>query len=212
MSLDGKISPQLGQGGAITGASAKQRVHQLRNQLDALLIGRGTALIDNPSLTTRLEQGGRDPLRVILDSRLELPADAKMLQQESTAATWIFCAQEASVERQEQLEQAGAVIQRVNTDANGRPELHQVLRCLGNADITSVLVEGGAAVHGAFLRERLVNQVYLFIAPYFIGDGGTPLIAECRLQKNAISLIETTTESLGQDTLLQGIVPETQNL
>ncbi|XOF34541.1 MAG: bifunctional diaminohydroxyphosphoribosylaminopyrimidine deaminase/5-amino-6-(5-phosphoribosylamino)uracil reductase RibD [Candidatus Electrothrix sp. YB6] len=209
MSLDGKISPQRGQGGAITGPVSRQRVHELRNQLDAILIGSGTALIDNPFLTTRLLEEGnesRDPLRVILDSQLRLPADAKMLRQESDAGTWIFCSKEAPAERQGKLEQAGAVVHRVKSNQDGRPDLHQILQQLGSADITSVLVEGGAGMHGAFLREHLVDQVYLFMAPYFIGEAGTPLIAGYSMGKEKIRLAETTTELVGQDILVQGLL------
>jgi diaminohydroxyphosphoribosylaminopyrimidine deaminase/5-amino-6-(5-phosphoribosylamino)uracil reductase len=208
ISLDGKISPQRGQGGAITGPASRQRVHELRNQLDAILIGSGTALIDNPSLTTRLEQGkeSRDPLRVVLDSQLRLPAEAKMLRQESDAATWIFCSNQALADRQKKLEQVGAVIHRVESGPDGRPDLHQILQQLGSADITSVLVEGGAGVHGAFLREKLLDQVYLFIAPYFIGEAGTPLTAGYRIGKEKICLAKTTTELVGQDILVQGLI------
>jgi diaminohydroxyphosphoribosylaminopyrimidine deaminase/5-amino-6-(5-phosphoribosylamino)uracil reductase len=208
MSLDGKISRKKGQGGAITCTASKTRVHELRDQLDALLIGIDTALIDDPSLTTRLPEGGRDPLRVILDSSLRLPADAKMLRQESTAQTWIFCGLNASAERQKVLEQAGAVIHRTATDSQGRLHLEQVLLLLGRLDITSVLVEGGAAVHGSFLREKLVDQIFLFTAPYFIGDGGTSLLRGYSLDSNGapLELTRIITEILGTDILIQGIV------
>jgi diaminohydroxyphosphoribosylaminopyrimidine deaminase/5-amino-6-(5-phosphoribosylamino)uracil reductase len=214
MSLDGKISRIQGQGGAITGPESRRRVHELRNHLDALLIGVGTALIDDPSLTTRLEKGktteqGRDPLRIILDSQLRLPANAKILRQESNAPTWIFCDKQASTQRQKQLEQAGAVVHRIESGKkNGRPDLRQVLQRLGSADITSVLVEGGATVHGSFLREKLVDQVYLFTAPCFIGDQGTPLLADDRIggyEQNGI-LVKKTTEAVGQDILIQGLM------
>ena len=208
MSLDGKISRKKGQGGAITCTASKTRVHELRDQLDALLIGIDTALIDDPSLTTRLPEGGRDPVRVILDSRLRLPANAKMLCQESTAQTWIFCGPDASAERQNVLEQAGAVVHRTATDGQGRLLVEQVLQVLGRLDITSVLVEGGAAVHGSFLREKQVDQIVLFTAPYFIGDGGTSLMTGYSLDTNEVPLEVTrvTTEILGTDILIQGIV------
>jgi diaminohydroxyphosphoribosylaminopyrimidine deaminase/5-amino-6-(5-phosphoribosylamino)uracil reductase len=210
MSLDGKISRRQGIGGPITGAEAKKRVHLLRNQLDAILIGSGTALIDNPSLTTRLkEEGGRDPLRVVLDSQLRLSPDAKMLTRQSAAATWIFCDENASEHKQKELEQAGAVVHRVeNEQDNGRLDLVQVLRSLGQADITSVLVEGGAAIHGSFLKKKLVDQVYLFTAPYFIGEQGTSLLSGYSLgEKEAPLCLENrTTEVVGQDILLQGLL------
>ena len=208
MSLDGRISPRRGQGGAITGPASKIRVHELRNRLDAILIGIGTALIDNPSLTTRLESNGRDPLRVVLDSGLQLPVAATMLQQQSRAETWIFCDGNASPDRQQKLEAAGAQVIRVASDDLGHLRLQQVLEQLGNAGITSVLVEGGAAIHAAFLGAGLVDQVYLFMAPFFIGDQGTPLVAGNLLsdqKSGTAALTGVSTEKVGQDVLLQGL-------
>lgn len=204
MSLDGRISRERGQGGAITGPESWQRVHELRNELDAILIGIGTALIDNPNLTCRLEDG-RDPLRVVLDSQLRLPPDAQMLGQESAAQTWIFCRKDAPLERRSVLEQAGAVIHPIDTDQDGRLDLRQVLRCLGQRDITSVLVEGGAAVHGAFLRAGLIDQAFLFLAPHFLGERGTPLFTGSAPE---VLLKEIKTETLGNDLLLHGLVQE----
>lgn len=204
LSLDGRISRVRGQGGPITGYESQQRVHELRNELDAILIGIGTALIDNPALTCRLENG-RDPLRVILDSHLRLPLDAKILRQKSTAQTWIFCRKDVASERQLELEQAGALIHKVDVDQNGQLDLHQVLHSLGKAGSTSILVEGGSAVHGTFLREKLADQVYLFLAPYFIGDRGTPLVTG---DAPKIFLRETVSEKLGEDILLHGLVQE----
>jgi diaminohydroxyphosphoribosylaminopyrimidine deaminase/5-amino-6-(5-phosphoribosylamino)uracil reductase len=126
-----------------------------------------------------------------------------VLCQQSDAQTWIFCSHEASLEKQRQLEAAGAIVHRIAADENGRLDLKQVLRILGQADITSVLVEGGAAVHGTFLRAGLADEACLFVAPCFIGDSGTPL-----LTGNAPDalLVEMTTEKLGQDVLLRGLL------
>jgi len=208
MSLDGKISRRKGEGGAITSRASKLRVHELRDRLDALLIGIGTALIDDPSLTTRLGAGGRDPLRVILDSTLRLPSGAKMLNLDSSAQTWIFCGPHAPMERQKALEQAGAVIHRIAIDDQGRLQVKQVLQELGRSNITSVLVEGGAAVHGSFLQEKLVDQVILFTAPYFIGEAGTPLLTGYSLDthETALEFTGVTTEILGNDIMFQGVV------
>jgi diaminohydroxyphosphoribosylaminopyrimidine deaminase/5-amino-6-(5-phosphoribosylamino)uracil reductase len=209
VSLDGKISRRQGKGGAVTGQDARKRVHQLRDQLDAILIGSGTARIDDPSLTTRLEQGsGRDPLRVILDSHLRLSPDARMLTQQSSAATWIFCDQEAPVQKQKDLEQAGAIIYRVDREQDNGLDLAQVLHQLGQADITSVLVEGGAAVHGSFLKKKLVDQVYLFTAPYFIGEQGTSLLSGYSIgeAESPLFLRERRIETVGRDILIQGLL------
>ncbi|MCW5199290.1 bifunctional diaminohydroxyphosphoribosylaminopyrimidine deaminase/5-amino-6-(5-phosphoribosylamino)uracil reductase RibD [Desulfobulbus sp. F1] len=203
MSLDGKISRERGQGGPITGIESQQRVHELRNQLDVILIGIGTALIDNPSLTTRLKNG-RDPLRVILDSQLRLSPDDKILRQESAAQTWIFCNHKASAQKQQVLEQAGAVVHRVDVDQNGQLDLKQVLQRMGSSSLSSVLVEGGAAVHGAFLRTGLADEMQLFLAPYFIGETGTPLLTGS--VPLHLKLMEMTTEKLGEDVLLRGLL------
>ncbi|WPD23671.1 MAG: bifunctional diaminohydroxyphosphoribosylaminopyrimidine deaminase/5-amino-6-(5-phosphoribosylamino)uracil reductase RibD [Candidatus Electrothrix scaldis] len=209
MSLDGKISRRQGKGGVITGPDSKKKVHQLRDRLDALLIGSGTAFIDDPSLTTRLEEKeGRDPLRVILDSQLRLPVDARMLKQQSSVATWIFCAQDASEQKQKALEEAGATVYRVSKDESGDLELIEVLSILGQDNITSVLVEGGSAVHGSFLKKRLVDQVYLFTAPYFIGEQGTSLLSGYSIgeEEEAFCLENRTVETLGKDILIQGLL------
>ena len=208
MSLDGKISRRRGHGGAVTGPEAGKRVHELRNRLDAILIGVGTALIDDPSLTTRLAKGGRDPLRVILDSRLRLPPGALMLRQKSSASTWIFCNHQAGQENQKSLEQAGAVVLRVDTDSTGNLDLSRVLQVLGANGLTSVLVEGGAAVHGSFLRAKLVDQAFLFVAPYFIGEAGTPLVEGYRIDRQGmpLALTEMSTEDIGRDLLVQGLI------
>ncbi|MGR0481403.1 MAG: bifunctional diaminohydroxyphosphoribosylaminopyrimidine deaminase/5-amino-6-(5-phosphoribosylamino)uracil reductase RibD [Candidatus Electronema sp. V4] len=203
MSLDGRISRRRGQGGPITGPESLRRTHELRDQLDAILIGSGTALIDNPSLTTRIENG-RDPLRVILDSQLRLPPEAKMLRQQSDAQAWIFCRTDACVEKQRRLESAGAVVHQVNADENGRLDLKQVLRQIGKAGLSSVLVEGGAAVHGAFLRAGLADEACLFVAPCFIGENGTPLLSGTAPANLLLS--KMTAEKLGQDVLLRGLL------
>ncbi|MFP7755465.1 bifunctional diaminohydroxyphosphoribosylaminopyrimidine deaminase/5-amino-6-(5-phosphoribosylamino)uracil reductase RibD [Thermodesulfobacteriota bacterium B35] len=209
MSLDGRISYRQGAGGVITGAASHRLVHRLRDRFDAILIGVGTALVDDPSLTTRIaERVGRDPLRVVLDSRLRLPVDARMLQQSSDAATWIFCGPLASSTREAELTDAGAMVHRVGVNEQGRVDLEQVLVKLGRAGLTSVLVEGGAAVHGSFLRRDLVDEVCLFLAPFFIGDEGMPVISGFGIDSAgaAARLHDVQIERPGDDILVRGIL------
>ena len=108
----------------------------------------------------------------------------------------------------EGLEQAGAIIHRVEREQDGGLDLAQILHRLGKADITSVLVEGGAAVHGSFLKKKLVDQVYLFTAPYFIGEQGTSLFSGYSIgeEETPLSLQEQTTETVGRDILIQGLL------
>lgn len=210
ISLDGRISYMRGHGGAITGSEAKQRVHQLRNQLDAILIGVGTALIDDPSLTTRLPENGRDPLRIILDSHLRLPPDARMLQQKSKAQTWIYCSPQASEKRCLALERAGAIVHTVTCDEQGHLNIDEIINHLGHENINSVLVEGGGQVHGSFVKKNKVDQVYLFMAPFFIGDRGMPLVEgyslEAAQRDGCLRLEKIETELLGQDICIHGLV------
>jgi diaminohydroxyphosphoribosylaminopyrimidine deaminase/5-amino-6-(5-phosphoribosylamino)uracil reductase len=207
MSLDGRLSYQPRQGGRITGAAAASYTHQLRDAYDAIMVGAGTVASDDPSLTTRLPGGkGRDPLRIILDSKLSLPVTAKMLEQDSTAMTWVYCTPAASSEREKYLVAAGAVVHRVGTDAHGKVDLHQVWQHLGNHDICSVLVEGGATLHTSLLATQTADQAYLLLAPFFIGDQGTPLLREVVVndRTQAVHLHEQQVDRIGGDILVQG--------
>ena len=211
MSLDGRISRQKGQGGAITGPEAARFTHTLRNRLDAILIGIGTALIDDPSLTCRLppEAGGRDPLRVALDSRLRLPPDCRMLTQDSAAATWIFCGEDADAAREKALVEAGAKVTRVATGNDGL-DLTRILRHLGEAGICSVLAEGGAHVHAALAARKLADEAALIQAPLFIGEQGTPLLAGELAASPGLRRVET--ERLGRDILVRGLFTDPDDL
>ena len=210
MSLDGKISLCRGQGTALTGPESQRLVHQLRNRVDAILIGVETALIDNPSLTTRLAgvPETRDPLRIVLDSRLRLSAEARMLTQDSAAATWIVCSQEASLAQEARLVARGAQVVRLPPDQEGRIDLNGLVRFLGDNNLTSVLVEGGARVHGAFYRQGLVDELLLFYAPCIIGDQGIPLVQGFSLKGrgHAPILGSSLVQSLGDDFLFRALV------
>ena len=214
MSLDGRIAVASGQSGWITGEKSRRMVHRLRDRFDAILVGIGTAQVDDPSLTTRLTQvRGRDPLRVVLDSKLQLDPTCKMLHQESEAPTWIFCADNADDKRQQTLEQSGAIIRRVASGPDGRLDLQAVLAELGASGVQSLLVEGGGQVHGAFLRQQLVDQVMLFIAPRFIGGDGIPVVGGLGLSQisDGPQLKQMRTRRLGPDILLEGIMDWVQD-
>lgn len=209
MSLDGKITLEPGKPAVITGPETKQLVHQLRNQVDAILVGVDTAIIDDPQLTARLDGGDcRDPLRVILDSSLRLPPMARLLRQPSNAQTWVMGSLKAAQKRAGALEAAGARVWRLPEDANGRIDLRAVLQLLGDENITSVLVEGGARVHGSFCRQQLIDELLLFYAPFLIGDSGTPLLKGYQLVSGAVApkLLDTTIEFLGRDILMRARV------
>ena len=207
ISIDGRIAASQGQSTRITGDESLQRVHVLRSQADAILVGIGTVLVDDPSLTARIKQKhGRDPLRVVLDKELRMPASARMLRQKSSARTWIFCSRGAAGEKRKNLEAAGAVIKNVPVAARGLLDLKAVLTELGKARITSVLVEGGSCVHGSFLQTGLADQLLLFVAPVILGGQGVPLATfsgrgkQQRVPKCKI----ITTRRFGDDVLIDG--------
>lgn len=209
MSLDGRLALASGQCSWITNEQSRRQVHRLRDRVDAILIGSETALCDDPALTTRVTgRRGRDPLRVILDTALRLPPTAKMLQQASSAPTWIFCGPDAEVRRAEALIEAGAVVKQVRLDDAGQLDLAAVLCELGRAQLTSVLVEGGSRVHGAFLRANLVDEVQIFMAPIFIGNDGVPLVDSLGLRTivEAPRFSTTKVRRFGNDVLIEGLI------
>lgn len=193
MSLDGGIAAVQGRSTMITSQRSRQQVHRIRDRVDAILVGIETVLMDDPSLTTRLAGGrrGKDPLRVVLDTGLRMPPGSKMLSQTSSTDTWIFCGPDPPLRKKAALEEAGASIKPVQLARNGFLDLKAVLSELGRQQLNSVLVEGGGKIHGSFLRENLVDQVFLFFAPIFLGAKAVPVVSfsnqagdsrDCRLQ------------------------------
>lgn len=207
MSLDGRIAAAGGNSAWITGEESRRLVHRMRDRVDAILIGNTTALTDDPSLTARLPgRRGRDPLRIVLDSNLILPPGLRMLQHSSPAATWIFTGPQAAPDKVRTMVEAGAVVKAVPLDGQGRLDLRAVLAELGRAGLTSVLVEGGGRVHGAFLRAGLVDEVRIFVAPIFLGGDGVPLLDGLGLDRVSLAPRFRTTRvrRLGEDVLIEG--------
>ena len=215
MSLDGKITYVPRKSGRITGDKSKRVTHELRNSLDALLVGVDTVIIDDPSLTTRLPDTKvvRDPLRVVLDTNLRLSPDARILHQQSDAQTWIYCGPDVNPDRKDRLIEAGAFVFQTDVSSEGRPDIRTVLSHLGSNGITSVLVEGGATIHGSMLGNDFVDEVYLFTAPVFIGEQGTALLAGCSgLSSEKCPRLKTMDcRMLGDDILMHGYVQHCEN-
>lgn len=209
-SLDGKIATWRGESQWLTGPQARRWVHRLRHRVDAILVGLGTVLRDDPQLTTRLPRGrGRDPIRIILDSRLQLPLTARVLHLQSQAPTWIVATPAAPPDRRQALEAAGArvIILPARQD---RVDLTALLTYLGEQRVQSLLVEGGATVLGAFFDQKLLHKVHLFLAPKLIGGREAPGIfggEGVAALAAAPQLQEVTCRRLGPDFLFTGYLP-----
>lgn len=207
ISLDGKLNYRKGESGWITGPKSVQAVHRLRHIHDAIMVGHNTAIIDNPSLTTRLKTGsnGRDPVRVILDTTLALETDARPYTVPSAAPAWVFCAESVHESKIRQLEAIGVKIFPVRCDEHGLA-LQEVFRRLGENGVTSVLVEGGAALHGAILREKLYDYANLFLAPVFAGEDGISLLSgySATNRRDAVVIESPTYTRMGKDVMISG--------
>jgi diaminohydroxyphosphoribosylaminopyrimidine deaminase/5-amino-6-(5-phosphoribosylamino)uracil reductase len=173
-SLDGKIATATGESQWLTGEAARALGHRLRHLVDAIVVGIGTVLADNPQLTTRLSRGqAKDPIRVVLDSRLRLPLTSRLLHLDSAAPTWVACTSPAPTDQISNLEAHGAQVLVVPPDA-GRVSLPALLDLLGARQVQSLLVEGGAETLGAFFDQRLVHQFNFFYAPKILGGLKAP--------------------------------------
>ncbi len=171
-SLDGKVATRTGESRWITGAESRARVHELRHEYDAILVGAGTALADDPLLTDRSGKKRRIPLiRVVLDEALAMSPDSQLGTSANEAPVLIFAGDSVPQSKSEVLESQGVEI--VRDTANGR-NLLRVLDELGKRTVQSVLVEGGANVAGNFLDAGLVNKVSFFIAPLIVGGRDAP--------------------------------------
>lgn len=166
-SLDGCIATSSGQSFWITGAESRALVHRMRSEIDAVLVGANTVRADDPELTVRMVEG-RHPIRVVLSPQLQLPLDAKLFRTPLVAQTIVVCSTVAALSDQaQQLRHRGVEVLGVE----GASEPYAVLRALGERGIASLLVEGGAVVHSAFLQAGAVDELRLFYAPLVIGNG-----------------------------------------
>ncbi|HSA79071.1 MAG TPA: bifunctional diaminohydroxyphosphoribosylaminopyrimidine deaminase/5-amino-6-(5-phosphoribosylamino)uracil reductase RibD [Nitrospirota bacterium] len=205
--LDGKIATASGESKWITSEEAREEGHRLRDINDAILVGINTVLKDNPSLTTRIH-GGRDPIRVIVDSRLRIPLNAKVLIQKSPAKTMIATLSNVPESKIKKLQNIGAEVLTIK-NAHGRVDLRDLLKKLGKKDIMSVLIEGGAEVNASALQSNIVDKIVMFIAPAIM-TGKDSLCSvggiSPKTLDHAIKLHSVTSRFIGQDLMIEGYI------
>ncbi|MBP2650043.1 MAG: riboflavin biosynthesis protein RibD [Firmicutes bacterium] len=203
MTLDGKIATRTGHSKWITGETSRNSVHTLRDTCDAILVGIGTVLADNPELTTRLPNGGKNPQRIIVDSLARTPLTAKVVN-DGLAPTIIAVTSDAPAENIAALRAKGVQVLVVSRGSTG-VDLRELFSLLGKREITSVLIEGGAAINAAALAANIVDKVYAFVAPKIIGGKTAPgpvggIGAETMAE--TINLEEITISLSGEDVLI----------
>ena len=197
--LDGKIASGSGNSKWITGPNARQLVHRLRHEHQAILIGSETLLKDNPSLNTRGIHQGTSPIKVILDSRGRMPRQAKCLRDDESKTIWVVGRKAPDPD----WEMPSNLIRL--TSPGVRPEITWVLSQLENFDIHSILVEGGAQVHASFLKSKLIDKIYLFLAPRVLGNEGLSWCGELGIENlmDTLNFKIIRIEQLTPDLLLE---------
>jgi diaminohydroxyphosphoribosylaminopyrimidine deaminase / 5-amino-6-(5-phosphoribosylamino)uracil reductase len=221
MTLDGKIAPPAKQSSSraeknssraewITGESARAHVHELRHQHDAILVGVGTVVADDPLLTDRSGRSRRRPLlRVILDSHLRLPLDSRIAKtvQDDVLVLCSF----AESKKKARLLKLGIRVDQLPTNSDGRPDMAAVVHFLGQMEIISLMIEGGSTVNGAALSAGIVDKVFLYYAPRILaGAASVPFAAEPGFKSiaDAIHVMCTRLHRFGEDFAVEGYLKD----
>ena len=208
-SLDGRIATGSGHSRWITDDAARRVVQRMRAEHDAILVGRGTALRDDPRLTVREVEPGRRPAppprRVVLDSRLSLPPGARLASDRLARSTMVLTTARADPARRAALAARGVQVRTVAADAAGRVDVDEALRTLYEHGIRSLLVEGGAAVYTSLLRAGRFDQLTVFLAPLLIG-AGVDAVGDLGSERltDAVRLHGVTTTAINDQVMVTG--------
>lgn len=207
--LDGWIATGSGDSKWVSGRQSRQYVHRLRHAMDAILVGVDTVVADDPRLTVRLKDSdGIQPRRIILDTQLRVSANARVLRCEDGADTIVVAGPAAAESRMKRIAGGGARVLAAPVK-NGRIDLAALMPILGRMQVTSLLIEGGGAVIGSALRDRIVDKILFFYAPKILGgDNGVPM---CRgpgaeRMKDGIPVGDINVHRFGDDVMIEGYV------
>lgn len=199
MSLDAGIAKAPGVQTALTGPAAIAAMHRLRSGYDAILIGIGTALVDDPLLTVREAPVRKPPVRVIADTQARLPLDSRLVQTIPEAPVWVLCAEDAPRARIHALAQAGVRVLRVPRDRE-HIDIEHALDTLAEEGIQTIFAEGGAMLAASLLGANVVQRMYIFLAPLFLGRGAVPAFGLAQPEQDRWRC--TSTEWHGSDVLV----------
>ncbi|SDW32078.1 diaminohydroxyphosphoribosylaminopyrimidine deaminase [Paenibacillus sp. CF384] len=204
MTLDGKLAAKTGDSRYVSGAAARELTHTLRHRHMGIMVGVDTALADDPELTTRLTVPAVHPARIIVDSTLRLPLEARTIQDRSSRVI-VLTTEGADSAKEAALAEVGAQV--IRCGSGSRVDLKLAMHKLGELEIGSILLEGGGKLNGAMLEQGLIDKLLLFIAPKLIGGSAAPGVFQFEgfdKMSEAISLEEMAMERVGDDVLLSG--------
>lgn len=207
MTLDGKIATATGQSKWITNETSRAYGYKLRDIYDGIMVGINTVIEDNPMLTARVD-GGKNPIRIVVDSSLKIDINANVVQDKS-AKTIVATTDKADKDKILKLQAQDVDVIVVDKDENDKVDIEKLLDILGQQNICSILVEGGATLSGSFVAKKLVDKVYFFIAPKIIGgkEAKTPVAGTGILNlQEALALKDIQFEKLEEDILIIGRV------
>lgn len=207
MTLDGKIATATGQSKWITNETSRAYGYKLRDIYDGIMVGINTVIEDNPMLTARVD-GGKNPIRIVVDSSLKIDINANVVQDKS-AKTIVATTDKADKDKILKLQAQDVDVIVVDKDENDKVDIEKLLDILGQQNICSILVEGGATLNGSFVAKKLVDKVYFFIAPKIIGgkEAKTPVAGTGILNlQEALTLKDIQFEKLEEDILIIGRV------
>jgi diaminohydroxyphosphoribosylaminopyrimidine deaminase / 5-amino-6-(5-phosphoribosylamino)uracil reductase len=207
VSLDGKIATRSGDSRWVAGPESRAKAHELRHEYDTILVGLGTAVVDDPMLTDRSGLKRRRPLaRIILDERAQLPTESQLVKSAKNWPVVLFAGPQSDDTRHQELERHGVEVVKMKDRG-----LLGVLDELGRRSLQSVLVEGGAHVAGRFVDAGLVNKATFFIAPKIVGDRAAPGAVNgtgVEFMRDARTLHNVTVSQLGNDVEVTGYFPD----
>lgn len=203
--LDGKIATKTGDSKWISNEAARERVHTLRHRHQGIMVGVSTVIADDPHLTTRLSVEGLNPIRIVVDSKLSIPIDSKMLH-DGAAPNIILTTGQGDMNKRIELEKLGVEV--LTCGNSPRVDLQLAMILLGQREIGSILLEGGGTLNGSMLEERLVDRIVLFMAPKIVGGLGAPssfMFSGVEQMSDALTLKDLEIEQLDDNLCIRGI-------